>query len=120
MQIVNQNKSILFEDVNGRDYVILKEDIKIVKLGTDSIAVYDSQSRQKDVRRLVINYSDVTSPTNISSGQSLFNALNELINDKTQNDSNISEIESNTRELKRIKDELKEVNKWLRKIYSPI
>lgn len=119
MQITEENKSIIFTESGGRVYSILKEDIKLVLLGADSVAVYDSQSRQQDARRLVIDYADVTVPNGLNSGKLLFDYLKAAQVRKTTEEVDITLIQENTSELIKIKELLKSIDNTLQKIYSP-
>lgn len=120
MIITSTDKSIIFEESPERITSILKEDIKIVFIGGGNVAVYDSQSRQQDAKRLIIDFKDVEVPQNVSSGIGLFDALEAFKGAKTISETNLEDIQHNTDAINDVKELLIITNKWLRKIYNPV
>lgn len=113
--ITLKNKFIEFE-LSNETHLIERTNIKFVRLD-EFVAVVDSSDRQRNDKRFLIKYSEVTNK-DFNNGAEFYEWLVDLVGSDLRSDLNLLNIDNQTRELEQIKAILKEQLKYLKKIYS--
>lgn len=114
--ITNKNNFLEFE-LENETHLISKNNIKFVQLD-EYIAVVDDSERQRNNKRFLIKYSEVTN-VDFSNGNQFYDWLLDLVNQETNLDKDARVLRENSNELKEIKELMILAVKYLRKIYNP-
>ena len=114
--ITDKNRFIEFAFSN-ETHLIEKSNIKFIRLD-EFVAVYDNSDRQRNDKRFIIKFDEVSN-SDFANGASFYDWLSKLIGAETPQEKDTRNTNENTRELRLIKDVLKEQLKYLKKIYNP-
>ena len=114
--ITNKNNFLEFE-LDNETHLIAKNNIKFVRLD-EFVAVVDDSERQRNNKRFLIKYSEVTNK-DFNNGAEFYDWLIDLIGTQTPLEKDTDIIKNQTEELKEIKDLMFEAVKYLKKIYNP-